>query len=272
MITNRVTDWDDAYANRAHVPEAEAIIDRWPSDAAAYRAAAKAELDIPYGPGARGKFDLFLPEGTPKGLAVFIHGGYWMMFDKSFWSHYANGAARRGWAVAMPSYTLAPEARIGAIGRQIAQAITAAAKKVDGPIAISGHSAGGQLAARMMCADAGISPEIRSRISHALPISGVHDLRPIMATAMNDTLHIDAAEAAAESPALLAPAKGAKICAWVGLAERPEFVRQNALLANVWTGLGAETRVVEDEGRHHFDVIAGLTDPDSPIVAALTGW
>jgi len=67
---------------------------------------------------------------------------------------------------------------------------------------------------------------------------------------------------------LLQPLEGARLTCWVGADERPEFVRQNALLANIWTGLGAETRVVEEPGRHHFDVIEGLTDPGSPLMRA----
>ena len=56
---------------------------------------------------------------------------------------------------------------------------------------------------------------------------------------------------------------------WVGSAERPEFVRQNALLANIWTGLGAQTCTIEEPGRHHFDVIDGLADRNHPIVRTL---
>jgi arylformamidase len=58
---------------------------------------------------------------------------------------------------------------------------------------------------------------------------------------------------------------------WVGADERPEFRRQSALLANVWTGLGARTRAVEALGRHHFDVVADLTDAGSPLTEALAG-
>ena len=56
-----------------------------------------------------------------------------------------------------------------------------------------------------------------------------------------------------------------------GLDQRPEFVRQNALLANIWAGLGAATAAVEEPGRHHFDVIDGLARPDSPLMQALLG-
>ena len=59
--------------------------------------------------------------------------------------------------------------------------------------------------------------------------------------------------------------------AWVGQAERSEFVRQSALIANVWRGLGAETDLVVEPDRHHFDVIDGLADPGSPLTEALLG-
>ena len=65
--------------------------------------------------GPRNRFDLFLPEDTPKGLVVFVHGGYWVRFDKSYWSHLANGSVEHGYAVAMPSYTLCPQTRISGI-------------------------------------------------------------------------------------------------------------------------------------------------------------
>ena len=102
-------------------------------------------------------------------------------------------------------------------------------------------------------------------------ISGVHDLRPLLRTRLNDALRLDAGQARAESPALLEPREGVRLTAWVGAGERPEFIRQNALLANVWTGLGALTRAVEEPGRHHFDVIDGLTQPESSLTEALFG-
>ena len=78
-------------------------------------------------------------------------------------------------------------------------------------------------------------------------------------------------EARGESPALLEPIFGTRLVAWVGADERPEFVRQNALLANVWTGLGAETQAVVEENRHHFNVIEGLEDSGSAMVQTWLG-
>ena len=85
---------------------------------------------------------------------------------------------------------------------------------------------------------------------------------------MNTLLRLDEIEARGESPALLEPIFGTRLVAWVGADERPEFVRQNALLANIWTGFDTRTRVFEEEGRHHFNVIDGLEDPGSEMVRA----
>ncbi|MCC0030635.1 MAG: alpha/beta hydrolase [Brucellaceae bacterium] len=271
-----ITDWDDAYTNGKYIEGSAGWPDRWAADAAAFRdrmqAAGRMTADIAYGSAPRNKADLFLPQGTPAGLAVFIHGGYWHKFDKAWFSHFAEGAVSRGWAVAMPSYTLCPDIRIAGITREIGAAIDTLAGMVAGPIRIAGHSAGGHLVSRMMCADSPLGGATRDRIAHVLSLSGVHDLRPLLrATDMNTILAMDAAEAEAESPCLREPLAGIPLTAWVGGAERPEFVRQNALLANIWTGLGAETRCIVEPARHHFDVIDGLIDPQSQMTAAFIG-
>ena len=46
----------------------------------------------------------------------------------------------------------------------------------------------------------------------------------------------------------------------VGGDERPEFIRQNQLLANIWIGLGAKTREILVKGMHHFSVIDELSN------------
>ena len=51
--------------------------------------------------------------------------------------------------------------------------------------------------------------------------------------------------------------------------ERAEFLRQNALLANMWTGLGATTASVEEPDRHHYSVIEGLEDASHPLTRTL---
>ena len=273
MIYHRISNWDDAYTNGAYIAGGERWPEAWVEPAAAFRAAAaageRAKLDIAYGDKPRNRFDLFAPAGAPKGLVVFIHGGFWLRFDKSYWSHLARGAVESGFAVAMPSYTLCPQIRISGIVREIGAAIETAAGMVGGPIHLTGHSAGGHLAARMISMTSPLPQDLRQRIGNVVSISGVHDLRPMLKTAMNATLALDYAEAMAESPAMLEPIEGCRITCWVGGAERSEFVRQNALLANAWIGLGAATAAVEEPDRHHYNVIDGLADPAHPLTRTL---
>jgi arylformamidase len=273
MIFHQISDWNDAYANGPNIPGGERWPQAWVAPAQAYRdelvGKDRARLDIGYGDAARNRFDLFLPEGEPRGLVVFVHGGFWRALDKSFWSHLARGSVDSGYAVAMPSYTLCPEVRIADITREVAAAIARAAAMIEGPLLLTGHSAGGHLVTRMISATSPLPDSIRSRIRNTVSISGVHDLRPLTKTAMNGDLRIDDSEAQTESPALLRPQPGARLTCWVGSAERPEFVRQNALLANIWIGLGAQTCAIEEPGRHHFNVIDGLADADHPLLRTL---
>ncbi len=181
--------WDAAFVNAAHIPDGASYPTRWAAEAAAFRATARAELDLPYGAGERERFDLFLPDGAPRGTVIFVHGGYWRAFGREIWSHLAAGPVARGWAVAMPSYDLCPTIRISGITAQIARAVTAIAARMDGPLVLTGHSAGGHLVARMGCADVGLT--LGDRIRRIVPISPVADLRPLIETTMNDDLRID---------------------------------------------------------------------------------
>ena len=274
MYQRRISDWDDAYANGSNIPGGDRWPGLWVDPAKEFRdrlsAAGRARLDLAYGPGERNRFDLFLPEGTPRGLVVFIHGGYWLALDKSYWSHLAAGLLARGYAVAMPSYTLCPAIRIGGIVREVGQAVEAAAGIVAGPIQLTGHSAGGHLAARLATTTSPLPDGVRGRLRNCVPISGLHDLRPLMNTSMNAGLRIDGAEALAESPALLEPLSGIRLTCWAGAGERAEFIRQNELLANVWTGLGIAAAAIAEPDRHHFNVVDGLADTDHPLTLALT--
>lgn len=255
--------WDGAFANAAHIPGGSGYPARWAAEAAAFREGARARLGIAYGGGERERFDLFLPEGKPLGTLVFVHGGYWRAFGRETWSHLAAGAVVRGWSVAMPSYDLCPGVRIGAITRQISQAVQAVAREVGGPLVLAGHSAGGHLVARMGCADVAL-PCI-DRVARIVPISPVADLRPLIETEMNKDFQLDSAEAVAESPVCHA-APGVPVHVWVGALERPAFIEQAGMLARVWdAGLTVAAE------RHHFDVIAPLQEGDSALLGACLG-
>lgn len=269
----RITDWTWAYDNYANIPGSQAWPAAWVEPAQTARdelsAAGRARLDIAYGSHPREVLDLFLPEVKAKGLVVLVHGGFWMALDKSYWSHLASGSLAHGYAVAIPSYPLAPEVRISEITLSVGRAITHAAELVEGPIRLVGHSAGGHLVTRMISDTTPLAPEISGRIAGTVSVSGLHDLRPMINLARNATLAIDKAEAIAESPALLEPLAGSRLTCWAGARETAEFLRQSALLANIWRGLGIETDSVEEPDRHHFNILDGLADPHHPLTRTL---
>lgn len=257
-------DMDRAYANGAFIVGAESYPPKWMALAAEFRAGLgqRARLGLDYGSGERQKFDLFMPEGTPKGVLVYVHGGYWLTFGRESWSHLAAGAVARGWACAMPSYTLAPQARISEITVEIGRAVDAAANMVVGPVVVTGHSAGGHLSARMGCTGAPVS----TRIARVVPISPVADLEPLMQTLMNEKLKITIPEAEKESPARLSLRKEVDAHVWVGGKERPAFLWQARALSEAWA---CEWTVAK--GKHHFDVIDDLAEPGSGLLEACLG-
>ena len=261
-----MTNLDDAYANAPYIPDGADYPARWNEAASAFRVrhGTRGHCDLPYGPSPRQVFDLFLPKETPKGTLVFVHGGYWRVFDKSIWSHLATGAVARGWAVAMPSYDLCPDVTIAMITQQVAAAVTRIAGLTYGPLALAGHSAGGHLVARML-APGMLHKSVTQRIRNVMPISPLSDLEPLTRTAMNLDFRMDLAMARAESP-LLQPAPDVPVSVWVGAEERPVFLDQAQWLAQHW---GCDQMIAD--GRHHFDVIAPLEDADSDMLRILIG-
>ncbi|MEM6487321.1 MAG: alpha/beta hydrolase fold domain-containing protein [Pseudomonadota bacterium] len=271
-LFERIEDWTAAYDNRAAVAGFEAYLKAWQRSAEAAADALGARLSVhAYGPHARQRFFLARPaEDAPRGLAVFVHGGYWRTLEPESFLHLALGPLARGFAVALPGYRLAPEVAIPEIARDVATALTAAAAAVaDGPILLAGHSAGGHLVARQACSAFPLPAEVAARLAHAVTISGLHDLRPLLGAAVNEDLRLDLATAAAESPALLRPRADLPITVWVGAEELLAFRRQALLLATAWHGLGAPMALVEDAGRHHFGILDTLAEPEGALTAAL---
>lgn len=260
---------DDAYANMPYIPDGDAYPPRWAAEAAAFRERLldqdRAQLGLSYGDTPRQAFDLFRPEGDSHGLMIFVHGGYWLRFDRSYWSHFAEGALARGWTVAMPSYDLCPDVRIPDITRQIARAIPVIAGTAPGPIALAGHSAGGHLVSRM--AEPGLLPDDTiNRITSITPISPVSDLRPLLRTSMNEQFLLTEVTATSESPALMEHRLALPTHVWVGADERPVFLDQARWQSTAWS---CPLRI--DEGKHHFDIIDALQHPNSALMKDILG-
>ncbi len=263
-------DWDAAYHNSGAVRNADELFNQWVERSKAFRETCESRLDVAYGDGERERLDLFFPKGgASKGLVMFVHGGYWKAFDKSAFSHLARGAVEMGYSVAITSYDLCPNVKITNISNQIERSLQVSSKEVEGPVFLTGHSAGGHLVARLGCTDRRLSESLRGRIRHILGISGVYDLRPIRRTAMNEVLQLDEHEAREESPVLLEPLDNLRFTGWVGGEELAEFRRQNDAHCAVWGGFETQVMTCGEPGKNHFTVLDGLEHPESLLLRTL---
>jgi arylformamidase len=266
---NIPVDYEVEYNNRARVPENPSIMAGWATDAAAWRER-HAPRVIAYGTGARNVIDLFEGDGAGA-IVVFIHGGYWQALDGSFFSHLAAGLNAHGIDVAIPSYDLCPAVSVDDIIAQMRSA-THELARLGRPLVISGHSAGGHLAACMLATgwpayDASLPKNL---VIAAYAISGLFDLGPLVGTTINTALRLDQTTARAASPLFLnAPGRGS-LDAVVGAYESAEYFRQSRTMVETWGAAGLATRFGVVADANHFTAIAPLADPKSSMVLRLT--
>ena len=262
-------DYEVEYNNRARVPENPSLIAGWARDAAAYSERC-APRSFSYGPGARNTIDLF-PGDDEGPIVAFIHGGYWQALDSSFFSHLAGGLNAHGVSVAIPSYDLCPDVTVDHIIQQMRTASRELAR-LGRPLVISGHSAGGHLAACMLATDwpafdASLPEDL---VIAAYAISGLFDLGPLVETSINNALGLDHAAARVASPLFWnVPARGS-LDAVVGENESSEYLRQSRTIVDIWGAAGVATRFGTIPNANHFTAIAPLADANSAMVARLT--
>lgn len=256
------TERDAAYNNNAAVPDSAAWVAARDVAAAAYRLDHPAGLDMAYGPGARQKLDLFA--GTPGApCLVFLHGGYWQRNSREVFAHYAEGLRAHGWSVALPSYSLAPEARLADIVAEIGQALDLLARDrtalgLTGPLVLSGWSAGAQLAVMQLDHPA---------VSAGLAISGVYELAPIRDTFLNAALQLSDGEIEALSPLRLAPSSKPLTIAY-GTDEVPALVHDSKALAALRAQAGGPGALLPVAGANHFSILDALRDPSGLLTRA----
>jgi arylformamidase len=257
---------DAAYDNTSAVVDVQDYRDRWQKVSATLRAAPPSKCDLRYGTWPRASLDYFPGGGQNGPLFVFIHGGYWQRNEKERFSFTALGPLAHGINVAVPGYTLAPEASLTDIVAEIRQALTYLAENAGGlgfdpkRIFIGGWSAGGHLTAAV--AD---HPAVRGGI----PISGIFELEPIALGSLNDKLLLSADEIARLSPLRNLPATSPPLHLFVGGAELPELKRQSDDYTKAAQARGLPVSLTTLPGHHHFSILDELARPDGALTRAV---
>ncbi|MDP2006944.1 MAG: alpha/beta hydrolase [Rubrivivax sp.] len=266
--------WLEAqYNNRARVPGHTGHFARWAAASRLARENSLAHLDLAYGPGAGETLDVF-PAATPGApVLMFIHGGYWRSLDKSDFSFIAPALTAAGVTVVVPNYALCPAVDIEHIALQMTQAVAwvcrhAATYGADASrLGLVGHSAGGHLATMLLsCRWKDVADDLPAQpLAGALSISGLYDLEPLRhVPSLKADLQLTPAAVKRLSPAFFPRPKGGKLYTTVGLDESDEFLRQNALIRDVW-GPTAVPVCETLPGADHFSIVEGLADPQGRL-------
>ncbi len=255
----------DPYDASATVDDVTVFFRQWRAWSDEVRATVLQARDLRYGPSAEETLDLVVPHtGAP--LLVFFHGGYWRRLHKDDATYVAHGFAPHGVATAIVNYALAPAVPLETIVAQARRALAwlrahAGEHGADPErIVVAGHSAGGHLAA--MCA-------VDAPVAALATLSGLHDLRPLATSFVQEWLQLDGVRAAALSPVLLAPAAPTVVLAAAGARETDAFRDQGRAFAAAWRARGCAAGYEDSPGDDHFAIASRLYDPADPLTARI---
>src|SRR5439155_1054324 len=67
--------------------------------------------------------DLYPAADKSAPCLVFLHGGYWQRNSREVFAMLVEGVAAHGWSVAIPGYSLAPDASLTEIVAEISAAL-----------------------------------------------------------------------------------------------------------------------------------------------------
>jgi arylformamidase len=287
MSTDRPTeawrDWPLERREREYSPSSAIggdyapYVREWIARSEAVRRGFEVRADLPYGPGLDERFELVpVPGERAAPLLIFLHGGYWQEGSRLASLYPAAGLVPDGIAFAAVGYRLAPAIDLAGIVDQVCRALArirdeGAALGIDpARVVVAGHSAGAQLAAMALLAEAtaGPTPVARPRLAGGLLVSGVFELEPLIGTSIDAPLGLDPTTAQALSPRLLVERTTgplAPVAVTWGEVEPSEFGRQSRELAAAWVARGGEATAFEVAARNHFDIVLGIGDPTTEV-------
>lgn len=230
--------------------------------------------NVPYGLGHREVFDHFhnprLNQKNSRGVFIFIHGGYWQGEVKDSYAFIGEQLLENNIDVILIEYDLTKEnvvdriniprvsmtALVNQVGRAL-DTIQAYMKdnNMDGvPVYLSGHSAGGHLAAFWKD-----HPVVNSAV---FPISGLFDLSPIAATKKIGTaLQLSDNELVKLSPLNnIHPANKSSLPMYIyyGGAEQPELKGQSINYSEKLQRNDHKTSLIEVNDVNHFEILNSL--------------
>jgi arylformamidase len=267
------TDWramnrqqlDAGLNNGTAVAGSGDIVNSWGERSAELRAQFPDYIGLRYGPRERNLID-FLKAGDNAPTLFFIHGGYWQMRAKEFFTCFASGLMSHGINVALVGYTLAPDATLDEIVAEIHAGVDALVEKLPAMggdparIVVSGWSAGGHMTLTTLS---------HPRVKGGVAISGIYDLEPIRHSYLNEKLKLDEAMSKRQSPLMQGGGADKPLALVVGGGELPLLRQQTADLAGFRASHGLQVSYEEIPGADHFSIMQELESPTGRITTLI---
>ena len=258
---------DLQYNNRYHVPDFETSLTSWETLSRQAEKKYRVIKDIPYGNMPRESLDVFPSPDPGSKTLIFIHGGYWQMFDKSSFHFVAGAFAEYGITTVLLNYPLAPFASMDQIVSSCRNAVHWLHKNLrqmngdPAQIYVLGHSAGGHLAAMLMTTEDGRGNQYHLR--GVCVMSGIFDLIPIQRARHQRGLADGFFNRNRNSPVQLTPAESCPLIIAVGTAETDEFKNQSSEIVHHWKNRSTPPELVQIPGLNHFTILDSLCHSDS---------
>jgi arylformamidase len=260
---------------RIAVPDHESWLARDLALSDAHKGRSSVLRDQRYGDGPRQLADLY-PAPHPGGpIVLFFHGGYWRALSKDHVGFVAGPLVEAGAAAVIPGYDLCPTVPLKTVVAQAKQALLwtrQQAARLNGDpdrIYVAGNSAGAHLAAMMMTEDWTRHGLPRAPIAGAILVTGIYDLRPILRIQVNEDVRLSPAEVLELSPQFLPLHCRVPTIVAAGADEPSLWIEQSRRFAAKLSAKGADVRLMEIAGLHHFSITHSLSDSNAPLTRAI---
>lgn len=263
------------YNPRAAVPDHESWKWQWNLLSRRTRSRHRGIYDIPYGPTAGQKLDIFPASKPGAPIMVFTHGGFWRFLDKSDHTFVAEPFIERSVTVALLNYDLCPTVTLPEQVEQVRRGAAWVYKNAHDfngdrdRFYVSGHSAGGHLTS-MIVARGALTPHglPANAVRGATTVSGFCELEPIRHIPGGEELQLTEETARAYSPLYCPPEPTTRMVISVGDLETKEWIRQFRDYVSVCEQQG--NRVVSKlmPMDNHYSILLSLANDECELCQA----
>ncbi len=263
------------YNPRTSVSEYPELAKKRSAESQKVRSSLKSWLDVPYGGSPREVLDIYPAAQAGAPVFVYYHGGYWRGGSKEDNCGFAPTFVKHGANVVIVEYDLCPEVTVSDIVRQARASIAWVYRNIEryngapSRLYISGHSAGGHLAAMILAHDWQREGLPRGLIKGAVLTSGVYDLEMVIRIGINDEIRMTPELVNENSPFLHPPLPICPTLIGVGGAEPEGWQRMSEEFFNLCKERGLDCQYLVVPGANHFTLPEHLADANSPLTQAM---